>query len=234
MDHFGVRPLVFSSTAAVYGIPDRLPIHEDWPCLPINPYGESKLAAEALIAAAAARGRISAACLRYFNAIGADPGGEAGECHHPETHLVPNLIHAALNGNASPAVVYGGDYDTPDGTCVRDYVDVLDLCEAHLAALNHLEANGDYQVFNLGSGTGHSVLEVLASVRSACGGLPTHRTAGRRPGDPPTLVAGIRRAATILKWSPRTTLDASVRNALAWHLTSKVRSSAGSGLNPPG
>lgn len=216
MERANVRRLVFSSTAAVYGAPDRLPIDEDCPCHPINPYGASKLAAEELIRAAAARGQVHAVCLRYFNAIGADPDGETGECHRPETHLVPNLIHAALNDGV-PAVVHGDDYDTADGTCVRDYVDVMDLCEAHLAALHALEANGGCQALNLGSGVGCSVLEVLAAVQRACNGLPRYRVAGRRPGDPPVLVAGIREATTVLGWSPRTTLDASVRNALAWH-----------------
>ena len=208
----GVERLVYSSTAAVYGEPRDVPVTEDAPLRPSNSYGESKLAGERALEEAAVRsgGRLSVASLRYFNACGAD--GERGEDHDPETHLIPLALRAARDGGE--LAVFGDDYPTPDGTCVRDYVHVVDLAEAHLAALERLpDAAGAY---NLGTGEGASVQQVLAAV-AAVTGLPLRRrVAPRRPGDPPTLVAGNGRAWTALGWRPRRSLRDAVADAWAW------------------
>ena len=206
----GVRRLVFSSTAAVYGAPERTPIAEDDPLRPTNPYGETKLAGERLLWEAAERDGLAAVALRYFNACGAD--GERGEDHRPESHLVPLALRAARDG--TPLRVYGTDYPTPDGTCVRDYVHVADLAAAHVAALERLpQAAG---VCNLGTGRGDSVSRVLDAVEAATGRRLRREPAGRRPGDPPVLVASNRRAARVLGWRPRRTLDDAVRDAWRW------------------
>ena len=208
----GVSRLVFSSTAAVYGSPERMPIDEDATTAPTNPYGETKLAAEAALfaAAAASRGRLSVVAVRYFNAAGAD--GPRGEDHEPETHLVPLALRAARD--ATTLRVFGDDYPTPDGTCVRDYVHVLDLAEAHVAALERLPAAAG--VYNLGTGSGNSVLDVLSTAESVTGAPVARRVTARRPGDPPVLVASHRRAAAALGWSPRRTLRTIVDDAWRW------------------
>jgi len=215
----GVDRLVFSSTAAVYGNPRYTPIDEQHPLAPINPYGESKRLAEHAIAAAGAEWGLRAACLRYFNAAGADRDGEIGEDHSPETHLVPNLLRAALDPAGVAATIHGDDYPTPDGTCVRDYVHVEDLCDAHLLALDLLEREPPAAIhaFNLGTGEGHSVAQVLAAIRARCGGRPAAVVAARRPGDPPILVASARAAGAALGWTPRRTLQDCIDDALAWH-----------------
>ena len=208
----GVRRLVFSSTAAVYGEPASVPITETAELRPSNPYGQSKLDAERALAEAAARssGRLSVTALRYFNACGAD--GERGEDHDPETHLVPLALRAARDG--TELKVFGDDYPTPDGTCVRDYVHVVDLAAAHVAALEGLPAAAG--VYNLGTGRGDSVLRVLEAARRATG-LPLHqRVAPRRPGDPASLVASNELAATRLGWKPQHTLDDAVADAWGW------------------
>ena len=205
----GVRRLVFSSTAAVYGEPDEVPIPESAPLHPSNPYGQSKLDGEQALADAVARsdGRLSVVVLRYFNACGAD--GERGEDHHPESHLVPLAVRAALDGGELQ--VFGDDYATPDGTCVRDYVHVVDLAAAHVAALE--SPAGTY---NLGTGRGDSVLQVLEAVRRASG-LPLRwRVAPRRAGDPARLVASSELARSGLRWRPQHTLDDAVADAWAW------------------
>ena len=207
----GVERVVFSSTAAVYGAPRRVPIEEDDPTEPANPYGETKLAAEAVLreAAAAGGGRLSYIALRYFNACGADRG--YGEDHDPETHLIPIALRAARDG--APLQVFGDDYPTPDGTCVRDYVHVVDLADAHIAALHAPPVN---VAINLGTGSGDSVLAVLAAVERVTGRPARYEFSGRRPGDPPVLVASNARAADLLGWRPRLSLEQAVADAWAW------------------
>ncbi|MCO4774131.1 MAG: UDP-glucose 4-epimerase GalE [Deltaproteobacteria bacterium] len=207
----GVKAFVLSSTAATYGEDVPSPITEDQPQRPCNPYGESKAAAEAVLAAAA----FPATFLRYFNAAGAMPDGSLGEDHTPETHLIPLCIQAAT-GQRDQLTVFGADWDTPDGTCVRDYVHVLDLVDAHVLALERMLAGGDGAAFNLGSGVGRSVRQVLDAVGSEVGPVPSVDGA-RRPGDPPMLVASAERARRELGWSPTRDLAAIVRDAWAWH-----------------
>jgi UDP-glucose 4-epimerase len=210
----GVKRLVFSSTAALFGRPERLPIAEDDRIEPGSPYGESKLMVERLLAEADCTNGLRYAALRYFNAAGADPDGALGEDHQPETHLIPLAIDAAL-GRRPPIAVFGTDYDTPDGTCIRDYVHVSDLATAHLAAFDRLETGS--VTYNLGSGVGHSVREVLASV-ARVGGLPVpHTLAERRPGDPAALVASSARISAECGWQAKfTKLDDIVATAWAW------------------
>jgi UDP-glucose-4-epimerase GalE len=202
----GVSRLVFSSTAAVYGDPVYTPIDEAHPTAPINPYGWSKLMAEREISEYCRAHGLRAACLRYFNAAGADPECETGEAHEPETHLIPNLLRAAVasaaDPGAEPASIFGDDYDTPDGTCVRDYIHVADLCAAHLLALERLEAVPGMQVFNLGGGQGSSVAEVLAVCRDVSGAPIPEQRLPRRPGDPAVLVASADAAAPHLGRRP--------------------------------
>ena len=216
MRETGVGEIVFSSTCATYGIPDRVPIGESAPQRPVNPYGETKLAIErALHWYGAAYGMRSAA-LRYFNAAGADPEGEIGECHEPETHLVPLVLQAAL-GQGAQIEIYGVDYPTPDGTAIRDYVHVDDLAVAHLRALERLRQGGDSIAVNLGAGSGHSVREVIAAAEAISGRRIPVRAAPRRPGDPAALVADPSLAADILGWrARRSDLDTIIRTALAW------------------
>jgi UDP-glucose-4-epimerase GalE len=212
-----VDRLVFSSTAAVYGDPIYVPIDEAHPTTPINPYGWSKLMAERQIAEYCRAHGLRAACLRYFNAAGADPAGEAGEAHEPETHLIPNLLRAALAPEGGePASIFGDDYDTPDGTCVRDYIHVADLCDAHLLALARLESAPGMHVFNLGGGQGSSVAEVLSVCREVSGAAIPERRMPRRPGDPAVLVASAEAARRDLGWQPRHGLRDCVAHALAW------------------
>jgi UDP-glucose 4-epimerase/UDP-arabinose 4-epimerase len=216
------RRLVFSSSAAVYGNDPRGQrselLAEDSPKDPASPYGDTKLAAERMIAASCAAFGLTAIALRYFNAAGADPSGRLGEAHHPETHLIPLAIEAAL-GKRGPLTVFGDDFDTPDGTCLRDYIHVGDLAAAHVAALDADLAPGAFEALNVGTGRGHSVLEVIAAVERALA-RPVPRTVGaRRAGDPPSLVADPRRAAGRLGWTPRSsTLDEIVASAARWHV----------------
>jgi UDP-glucose 4-epimerase len=206
----GADRLVFSSTAAVYGAPSRTPIQEDDVLAPTNPYGETKLAAERLLEQARAAGSLAFTALRYFNACGAV--GPQGEDHDPESHLVPLALRAARDG--APIRIFGDDYPTPDGTCVRDYVHVADLADAHIAALERLPH--EQGAFNLGTGSGDSVRRVL-DVAEEVTGLPLdRRISARRPGDPPALVAGNGRAAATLGWRPRRTLEDAVRDAWLW------------------
>ena len=197
----GLKHLVFSSTAAVYGAAGDGLIAEDAPLNPINPYGETKLAIErALGWIGAARG-FSWCALRYFNAAGADAEGEIGERHDPETHLIPNLVRATMG--AGPGLkVFGDDYPTADGSAVRDYIHVADLVEAHIKALRWLQAGGASRAFNLGSGQGLSVLEVIAAAERALGRRPAFDIVGRRAGDPPSLVADPRAAMAAFDWAP--------------------------------
>ena len=185
-DH-GCRRLVFSSTCATYGLPRQVPMSEEHPQWPVNPYGWSKLAVERMIADFGAAHGLGAVILRYFNAAGADPETRLGEEHDPETHLIPLVLRAAQDP-AHPVTVFGGDYDTPDGTCIRDYIHVSDLARAHLAALDRLDRKGS-AAFNLGTGQGHSVREVIRTAEQVTGREIRPLAGERRPGDPPRLVA---------------------------------------------
>ncbi len=212
----GVPRLVFSSTAAVYGDPEEVPVREDAPCRPVNPYGESKLAIDRVLAATAAEKGLAAVSLRYFNVAGAYAG--RGERHTTETHLVPIALEAAL-GRRPEIVVYGDDYPTPDGTCVRDYIHVADIADAHLLAMAGCEP-GQHEIYNLGNGNGSSVRDVLATVEQVTGRKLPVRVATRRPGDPAVLVASAQRAAEQLGWRPaRPRLEQMVGDA--WELVSK-------------
>lgn len=213
----GVRRCVFSSTAAVYGEPERVPITEDAPQFPVNPYGFTKLAVERALAYFAHAYGWGTAALRYFNAAGADPVGDIGEDHRPESHLIPLVLQVAL-GQREAIQVYGTDYPTPDGTCVRDYIHVNDLAAAHLLALEQL---ADHTVIaaNLGVGRGYSVREVIDMCRRVTGQAIHERIAPRRPGDPPTLVADASRAQAQLGWCPKSSdLETIVQTAWRWHL----------------
>jgi UDP-arabinose 4-epimerase len=197
----GVREIVFSSTCAVYGIPEALPLGEDHRKQPVNPYGESKLFVERALGWYGRAYGLRWACLRYFNAAGADPEGDIGERHDPETHLVPLIIEAAL-GRRPYVQINGDDYPTPDGTAIRDYTHVVDLASAHVHALNHLLEGRESLALNLGTGRGYSVKEVVREVESVIGRPVPTRVGPRRPGDPPELVADAARARSILGWTP--------------------------------
>lgn len=213
----GVRHIVFSSTCATYGTPERVPITEDTPQLPVNPYGESKLMVERALHWYAQAHGITYAALRYFNAAGADPAGEIGEDHSPETHLIPLILDAAI-GRRPQIDIYGTDYATPDGTAVRDYIHVQDLAEAHVAAIGHLMRGGTSLRLNLGTGAGHSVREVIDTAERVTGRPVPRREVARRPGDPPSLVADPSRARELLGWTARMSdLDSILRTAWAWH-----------------
>jgi len=217
MREAGVGEIVFSSTCATYGIPDGVPIREDAPQRPVNPYGETKLAIERALHWYAAAYGLRSVSLRYFNAAGADPEGEIGEHHEPETHLVPLVLQAAL-GHGPHIEIYGTDYPTHDGTAIRDYVHVCDLAIAHLRALERLRGGGGSAAVNLGTGQGHSVREVIAAAELASGRKVLARAAPRRPGDPPALVADPSLAGEILGWHPQhSDLDTIIRTSLAWH-----------------
>lgn len=216
MAEAGVKHFVFSSTAATFGEPERTPIDEAHPQRPINAYGETKLAVERALPHIERATGIRSISLRYFNAAGADPKGHLGEDHEPEEHLIPLAIRAALGGPG--LTLFGDDYDTPDGTCVRDYVHVSDLADAHLRALKLLQDGGASGSYNLGSGTGMSVREVVRTVGRAAGRKVPHAIGPRRPGDPARLVASNARARRELGWSPALgTLDAIVTTAWRWH-----------------
>src|SRR5262245_46065228 len=212
----GVRRFVFSSTCATYGLPERVPITEETPQQPINPYGNTKLAMERALADYAAAYGWGVACLRYFNAAGAAADGTLGEDHDPETHLIPLVIFAAL-GKRPHVEVFGTDYPTPDGTCVRDYIHVEDLAEAHLLALERLE-DGQALNLNLGISRGSSVREVIRTVEDVTGRTVPVKEGPRRLGDPPALVAAADRARQALGWSPRyDALRPIVETAWQWH-----------------
>lgn len=211
----GVSKFVFSSTCAVYGVPARVPIAEDTPRLPVNPYGVSKMCFERALEAYSHAYGLRYASLRYFNAAGADESGEIGECHDPETHLIP-LVLSAAGGSGPPLQIFGDDYPTPDGTCIRDYVHVNDLAEAHLKALQHLSGGGDSIAANLGTGQGHSVMEVVAAVEKVSGQTVPKRIMGRREGDPPALVAEPALAQERLQWKAQRSLSDIVSSAWKW------------------
>lgn len=212
----GISKFIFSSTAAIFGDPVYVPIDEAHPKQPINPYGRSKWFVEQMLDDYDRAYGMQSVCLRYFNAAGADPDGELGECHAPETHLIPLILQVAA-GRRPHISVYGTDYATPDGTCIRDYIHVEDLAEAHLLALRRLLDGGASARFNLGNGNGYSVREVIEAARRITG-HPIPVVAGaRREGDPPVLVADARAARDILGWQPRhAALDAIVTHAWQW------------------
>lgn len=213
----GVKQIVFSSTAATYGLPRSVPMTEENPQNPINPYGRSKLMVEHILKDFQASHGIRHVALRYFNAAGADPDGEIGEDHQPETHLVPIVLDAAL-GRRRQVTVYGEDYPTPDGTCIRDYVHVMDLAQAHVLALKHLDGLGASLQVNLGNGQGYSVRQVI-KVAENITGIPIDFAVGdRRDGDPPRLVADAFWAKETLGWEPKyTSLEIIVQHAWDWH-----------------
>jgi UDP-arabinose 4-epimerase len=213
----GLRHIVFSSSCATYGTPACVPITEDAPQHPVNPYGESKLICERAIHWYGEAYGMKYAALRYFNAAGADPDGEIGEAHDPETHLVPLVLATAL-GRRPQIDIYGTDYPTPDGSAVRDYIHVQDLAEAHVAALGHLLDGGASLALNLGTGAGHSVREVIAAAERVTGRRIARREMARRAGDPPVLVADVARARACLGWQARMSgLDSILGTAWAWH-----------------
>jgi UDP-glucose 4-epimerase len=217
MQEAGIEKLVFSSTAAVYGIPEKIPISEDAATEPINAYGHTKLAVERMAHFQSLTGRLRYAALRYFNACGAGNGNRLGEDHRPESHLIPRAILAAL-GRLGQMSIFGTDYPTPDGTCLRDYIHVEDLCRAHLLALERLDEQTEL-VYNLGSGRGYSVREVLEAVRRVSGRNFNYTEAARRPAEPPMLTADPRRAERELGWKRSfDSLDVMVESAWKWHL----------------
>jgi UDP-arabinose 4-epimerase len=217
MRETGVKTIVFSSTCATYGIPDTVPIREDMPQRPVNPYGESKLMVERMLHWQGQAHGLGHVALRYFNAAGADPEGETGEHHEPETHLIPLILDVAL-GKRAQIDIYGTDYPTPDGSAIRDYIHVTDLAEAHVLALGHLERGGPSTALNLATGQGYSVREVIAAAERVTQRRIPRRESARRPGDPPALVADPGRARKLLAWTPRCSdLDTILATAWAWH-----------------
>jgi len=225
----GVCRIVFSSSCATYGIPRSVPITESHSQIPISPYGESKRAVERFLYWYGQAYGADWMALRYFNAAGADPDGEIGEDHHPETHLIPTAIQAAL-GERPVVEIYGTEYPTPDGTAIRDYVHVTDLANAHVLALQYLLGGGESAALNLGTGEGKSVREVIAAVERVTGQRVPVREAARRSGDPRVLVADPAKAGRVLSWSPQySSLETIVETASRWH---KVHPPAASGLDP--
>ena len=196
-----VRHIVFSSTAAVYGNPQISPIREDFPIEAVNVYGESKVMVETMLGWFDRVHNLTSVCLRYFNASGADPEGGLGEEHEPETHLIPLIFRAVQTGQ--PITVFGNDYETADGTCVRDYIHVTDLAQAHILAVEYLIGGGASDRFNVGTGTGHTVLETIRAVEEVTGKKVPYQIGSRRDGDPPALVASSEQLCTRLGWSPK-------------------------------
>jgi UDP-glucose 4-epimerase len=217
----GVKRIVFSSSAAVYGSPQTTPILETFPIQAVNPYGESKVMVETMLRWFDTIHHVRSIALRYFNACGADPGGGLGEEHTPETHLIPLVLRAILTGE--PITVFGGDYDTPDGTCIRDYIHVNDLAQAHILAVEHLMSGGDSGQFNVGTGTGHSVMEVIRAAEEVTGKKVPYRIGPRREGDPTALVAASGRLRTQLGWRPEYT-DLGTIVEHAWRFAAPHRS----------
>ena len=211
----GVKKIIFSSTCAVYGEPATVPIEENIPRQPVNPYGVSKLFFEQALEAYDRAYGFRYASLRYFNAAGADESGEIGELHEPETHLIPLALGAAA-GTRPELQIYGSDYPTPDGTCIRDYIHVNDLASAHVKALEHLAAGNDSFAVNLGTGTGASVHEVISAVEKVTGHAVPYKMVPRRPGDPPALVANPAKAQKLLNWKATRGLDNIVGTAWNW------------------
>lgn len=216
MEETGIEKFVFSSTAAVYGIPEKTPITEDSPTRPINPYGETKLAAERMCHYQSQTGKLRYATLRYFNACGAGRNCQLGEDHRPETHIIPLTIKTAM-GKRPQIEIYGTDYPTPDGTCIRDYIHIEDLCTAHLLALNKLQ-EGTELIYNLGNSKSYSVKEVIETVKKVSGKDFKVVASGRRPGDAPVLVSDAAKARSELGWKTEfIELEKMVATAWEWH-----------------
>eukprot|EP00760_Papus_ankaliazontas_P023724 PhM_4_TR2084/c5_g1_i1/m.91652/K01784/galE, GALE; UDP-glucose 4-epimerase len=219
MKEHGCDKIVFSSTAALFGTPERSPIHPDDRTQPESPYGYTKLVTEVLLKDCDTAYGIRNVCLRYFNACGAEDGGCIGECHKPETHLIPIVLQVAL-GQREKVSVFGTDYATPDGTCVRDYIHVQDLASAHILALAYLEKGGKSDCFNLGNGNGHSVRQIIEAAREVTGHAIPTVDCERRAGDPPSLVASAEKAKAVLGWCPKWTEIADIiRSAWGFHST---------------
>lgn len=219
----GVEALVFSSTCATYGTPAKVPILETDEQRPINPYGWSKLFVEQLLRDFGQAYGLRSVALRYFNAAGADPDGEIGERHQPETHLIPLALNSVTSAD-DELVVFGNDFATPDGTCIRDYVHVTDLADAHLKALNYLHDGGCSDAFNIASGAGTSVAEILAAVQTICGNPVRARIGPRRAGDPAQLIASAERARAVLGWAAaRSDIETILTDAWRWHSAERTR-----------
>ncbi len=217
MNEFDVKNIVFSSTAATYGDQKIMPITEDTPTSPTNAYGETKLTMEKMLKWCSGAYGMKYVALRYFNVAGARPTGEVGEDHTPETHLIPLVLQVALEQREFISV-FGDDYDTPDGTCIRDYVHVEDLIAAHILALKYLENGGESNVFNLGSNQGFSVLEIIETARKITGHSIPEKIVARRAGDPAKLIASSQKAKEVLEWSPkRTNIEQIIEDAWSWH-----------------
>lgn len=213
----GIKNFVFSSTCATYGVPQQIPISENQPQQPINPYGMSKLMVEQILSDFEQAYGLRSVRFRYFNAAGADPQGRLGEDHEPETHIIPLVLLTAM-GKRESISVFGTDYDTPDGTCIRDYIHVTDLAQAHILGLEHLLKGGNCDVFNLGNGQGFSIQEVISSARIVTGRTIPVTLADRRPGDPPILVGSGEKAKRILGWQPQyAELETILEHAWQWH-----------------
>lgn len=217
MREFGVMHFLFSSTCATYGLPEKIPISEDHPQRPINPYGRTKLIIEEALKEYDRAYGLKHINLRYFNASGADPDGEIGELHHPETHLIPLVIYAA-KGYCEEVKIFGVDYPTQDGTCIRDYIHVMDLADAHLKALEYLMDKNRSDSFNLGNGNGHSVREVVEGVRKVSKKDFKVVEVERRKGDPPVLISSSKKANEMLKWKPQYgEIEIIIETAWNWH-----------------
>ncbi|MGI1826982.1 UDP-glucose 4-epimerase GalE [Ligilactobacillus salivarius] len=219
MNEFDIKYIVFSSTAATYGIPEKMPIYEDDPQLPINPYGESKLMMEKIMRWADEAYGIKFVALRYFNVAGAKPDGSIGEDHHPETHLLPIVLQVAM-GEREKLQIFGDDYNTPDGTNVRDYVHPFDLADAHILAVDYLRNGNESSAFNLGSSTGFSNLEIVKAAREVTGKEIPAEIVARRGGDPDTLIAASEKARKVLGWKPEfDDIHKIIETAWKWHTT---------------
>ena len=213
----GIKNFVFSSTCATYGVPEQIPVSEDQPQQPINPYGMSKLMVEHILDDFDRAYGLRSVRFRYFNAAGADPQGRLGEDHSPETHILPLVLLTAM-GKRESISIYGTDYDTPDGTCLRDYIHVTDLAQAHILGLEYLLKGGSTEVFNLGNGQGFSIREVIEAARVVTGRPIAVTLADRRPGDPPILVGSGEKAKQVLGWNPQyTDLETILKHAWQWH-----------------
>jgi len=213
-----VRLFIFSSTCATFGEPKNIPIKDDDEQNPVNPYGRSKLMIEKVLDDLSHKGDIRHITLRYFNACGAAASGKCGERHDPETHLIPNVLKAA-SGKKKGLVIFGNDYDTPDGTCARDYIHISDIVEAHLLALNALKKGMKSDFFNLGNGNGYSVMEIVAEAEKITGKKINVKVGPRRPGDPARLVGDASKAARVLGWCPTRDLGEIIRSAWAWEIS---------------
>jgi len=217
MQNAGIDKFVFSSTCATYGVPETVPIPETHPQHPINPYGASKLMVERILQDFDTAYNLQSVIFRYFNAAGADPNGQAGEDHNPETHLIPLILLAAL-GKRDAIKIFGTDYSTRDGTCIRDYIHVTDLAQAHVLGLEYLLAGGASEIFNLGNGNGFTVREMIATAKAVTEKDFTVEEAERRPGDPPMLVGSSEKARQILNWQPQySDLKQIIGHAWQWH-----------------